>query len=77
MAKRKVKIPDDIVNSGEHDSDCYAQYYGATRRVVKRKADKYFRNYPSMGYCTRYSVPIQKHEKGYWFCAISRWHSCD
>ena len=72
----KVKIPKDIVESGNTDSQCYAHFFGATEEEVEEKRKRYFENYHPHGYST-YTDGVFQSEDGYWFCHITRYHSCD
>jgi hypothetical protein len=77
MGASRIVFPKDVERSGHRDCDCYAQYYGETESEVMNKARGYFARYPKEGYGTYFMVPIQKHSDSYWYCKLSRYHSCD
>lgn len=74
---KKVKIPEDDYRSGTADYACGATLYGATPEEVLKKIKQYLRDYHPAGYNTRISKPIAFHPDGYYWCEMSRWHSCD
>lgn len=78
MTKKKaVKIPKDDFRSGTADYACGATLYGATMEELQKKIAAYMRNYHPTGYNTHISQPIALHPDGYYWCRLSRYHSCD
>lgn len=73
--KKRISVPKDMCFPGTLSRS--EHFYGRTKEEVEKKADAYFDEYHPMGYGTIFDQPIHEHPKGYWFCAISRYNSCD
>ncbi|NQU83678.1 MAG: hypothetical protein HQ536_03115 [Parcubacteria group bacterium] len=72
-----MKVPEDVISSGNRDADCYATLYGVSEKETLEKRDEYLKEYPTEGYNTRVVSQPTKQREGYWCCRITRWHSCE
>ena len=75
--KRSKDLPEDVIDMAPGGRRWLeSTLYGKTALEIGEKAKRYFKEYPTNGYSTFASPPVQL-KKNVWFLKIRRFSTCD